>query len=119
MLDAPHIEIHWQSVTVIDGDTFKVGDVRYRLQNIDAPELNGRCEAERMLARLAKFYFTQFFFSWTDADITPTATLHGKDQYGRVLVTMTMEGVDVGEAMIEGGFAVRWEGRRASWCLQD
>ena len=39
---------------VIDGDTVMLGQRRVRLTGYDAPELDGACEAERLLARRAQ-----------------------------------------------------------------
>lgn len=121
MLDAPQIEIHWQDASVIDGDTIDVGGIRYRIENIDAPEIRGRCKAERMLARLAASHLAEVMLSGTfeDADTTITVTPSGKDQYGRTLARLSVRGVDIGETMVGEGYAVRWEGRRASWCAHD
>lgn len=39
---------------VVDGDTVMLGERRVRLTGYDAPELDGACEAERLLARRAQ-----------------------------------------------------------------
>jgi endonuclease YncB( thermonuclease family) len=39
---------------VVDGDTVMLGERRVRLTGYDAPELAGKCEAERRLALLAR-----------------------------------------------------------------
>ena len=39
---------------VVDGDTLAIGQRRIRLTGYDAPELDGECEAERRLAKVAR-----------------------------------------------------------------
>jgi endonuclease YncB( thermonuclease family) len=42
------------ALLAIDGDTIEIQGERIRLENVDTPELNGKCDAEKMLARVAK-----------------------------------------------------------------
>lgn len=101
------------SLRVIDGDTVALGDERIRLANIDAPERDGNaeCDAERMLAEVASLQLWQILQS---GPVTIERT--GRDRYGRTLATLSVDGRDVGETLIEGQLAVNWVGRRHDWC---
>jgi len=108
---------------VIDGDTVRVRariwlgqelltDVR--LRGIDAPELRGRCAAERDRAREAK--------AWLDARITgrtvSLSDISGDKYGGRVVARLTtQEGDDVSAGLLAHGLAQPYGGRRrGKWC---
>jgi len=41
------------------------------------------------------------------------------DKYGRLLVTMRVDGVNVKETLVDEGYAVEYSGgRRISWCAK-
>ena len=80
---------------IIDGDTFWHQGRRYRIWGIDAPEMgeaNGAA-AKQHLERLA---------NQRDLNIIPRDT----DVYGRVVVQVFCGRRDIGEAMVEDGFAL-------------
>ena len=95
---------------VADGDTFTCGGERIRIEGIDAPEINGRCPSERALAIRARQRLSEL--------LRGQVTLSGnrRDRYGRALRRVVVNGVDVGEALIEEGYARVWRGRREPWC---
>jgi len=39
-----------------------------------------------------------------------------KDKYGRTLARVSVDDVDLGEALIKEGLARKWEGKRGPWC---
>jgi len=101
---------------IVDGDTFWHNRIKYRLQNIDAPETGAKaqCESERRRADAATVELQR---------LMRTPYLHyrtmGKDRYGRVLVRIETHQGDVGETMIAGGYARPYEGGyrdRGQWC---
>jgi endonuclease YncB( thermonuclease family) len=94
--------------TNYDGDTFRA---TFRVSNIDAPEIKGKCEAERKLAQQAKVFTEQFL-----ARENVTIKQNGVDQYGRILATVEAGGRDLGQALIAAGLARTWKGRRENWC---
>lgn len=100
---------------VVDGDTFWIEGEKVRIVGIDAPETSGsdRC----------KYLRTGKNPSWCDFELgskarTALGTLlssgsveiyrQGYDKYGRTLATVSVSGRDVGDALIEQGFARRW-----------
>lgn len=131
-------------ISVIDGDTIEVRvriwlgqdiSTRVRLAGIDAPELKGKCERERVLARRARAYLVAQLASRA-SEVGPEAgsgaglgagsgpgvvrlrdIRYGK-YAGRVLALVeTPDGVDLGQGLITAGLARPYAGRaRASWC---
>lgn len=99
------------AITWIDGDTFEAGEVRYRIEGLDAPEMRGSCLAERRLAALALAHARSLTARARVAEIHPGAL----DRYGRTLAGLTLDGRDFTAAMIEAGYGQEWR-RRRSWC---
>lgn len=94
-----------------DGDTLQIGDTRYRLYGIDAPELHQSCEtadgkswpcgreAQKRLKVLA-------------GRGPITCTTQARDRFDRVVAICRTETVpDLGEALVREGFAVNFGGR--------
>jgi endonuclease YncB( thermonuclease family) len=66
-----------RSFRVVDGDTLALN---IRLANVDSPEVRGKCEAEKQLAKLATD-FTRHFL----AERPVMITTEGVGKYGRVI----------------------------------
>lgn len=94
----------------VDGDTFWLAGEKVRIANIDTPEINGKCDRERALARQARDRLA--------ALMDGTIVLHrqGRDRYGRVLARVVVNDRDVGQILIAEGLAREWTGRRLPWC---
>lgn len=86
-----------------DGDTFRA---TFRVSNIDAPEIDGKCDAERKMAQQARVFTEQFL-----ARGNVIIKQNGVDQYGRVLATVEAGGKDLGQALIEARLARPWKGK--------
>lgn len=103
---------------VVDGDTLVLKSRRIRIANIDAPELEGaQCEAERRLAVLATRRLTELL------DAGPIKVIEGDpasgrviDRHGRTLALVEVGGRDIGAALVKGGYARPWVGKRLPWC---
>lgn len=94
-------------VSVVDGDTLKMGQTRIRLFGIDAPESRQACqtatgrdwwcgtEASQAMRALAQ---------------GRTATCHVQDidRYGRAVAICEVDGRDVSEALVEQGLAIAY-----------
>jgi endonuclease YncB( thermonuclease family) len=97
-------------VSVADGDSFRLNGERYRLQNIDAPELHQTCkdrsgrtwacgrEARDQLRKL----LNQQAFSCEKIS---------RDRFGRFVAVCDSGGRDIGETMIRNGWATAYKGR--------
>jgi endonuclease YncB( thermonuclease family) len=91
---------------VVDGDTIWHQGEKIRIAEIDTPEMNGRCAAERTKARRARDRLVQLL------NARPVRfTRTGRDRYGRTLANFG----PVSEALIREGLATRWP-RRGRWC---
>jgi endonuclease YncB( thermonuclease family) len=101
-------------VRVIDGDTLVAAGERIRLRDIDAPELKGaRCANERDLAESAAALLEQLL------ERGPVTVIrYGKDQYGRTLAYVMVDGRPVQERLVGWQLAEWWDGRgpRPRWC---
>jgi micrococcal nuclease len=102
---------------VYDGDTVELlcGAQRLtaRLQGFDTPETKEpRCAAEAALGHAATLRLRALL-----RGTTPQIYRHGHDKYGRDLVTLLLDGQNVGETLIAEGLAHRYSGgTRAGWC---
>lgn len=97
---------------VVDGDTFWLGGEKFRIANIDTPELSTpRCSAERRLAQRATGRLLELLVG---QDIA--IERRGLDKYGRTLALVAAQGRDVGDVLVAEGLARVWGGRRLPWC---
>lgn len=83
-----------------DGDTFRA---TFRIANIDAPEIDGKCDVERKLAIQARD-FTRSWLAKGKAVIRQDPK-RGVDPYGRILVLVERDGEDLGKSLIARGLA--------------
>ena len=104
---------------VVDGDTVSLScktlaATRGRIRGIDAPELfSASCVSEAIAAQQAKWALQRLLWSTKKTQIT----FHGPDKFGRELVTIIADKMNVAEQMIEKGHARRYNGgERRSWC---
>jgi endonuclease YncB( thermonuclease family) len=91
-------------IRVIDGDTLDVGGVRVRLHGIDAPEAKQRCETEQGV--------TWDCGAWVSREVraryqgkSATCEALDRDRYGRVVARCTVDGQDMGAALVRDGLA--------------
>ena len=107
-------------IRVIDGDTIEVRahlwlglelTTRVRLSDIDAPELDGGCPAERELAKAARAFLT--------GTLSPAVTLRDvrQDKYGGRVVARVFDrnGRDLGRLLTEARLAIPLQVTPA-WC---
>lgn len=100
---------------VIDGDTLRDGEERYRVENIDAPERGHRalCAEERALAEAARTYLIDWVASARRVEAEPIGR---RDRYGRVVARIEIDGVDLGERLMARGLAQPWRGAKSDFC---
>lgn len=102
-----------ESIRVIDGDTFDYRGQRIRIADIDTPEIDGRCAAERDRAQAAKRRLRTLI---GDGGFSLIPSGRDEDPYGRKLRLVMRGGRSVGAQLVSEGLARRWEGRRRPWC---
>ncbi len=101
---------------VVDGDTIddRARGVRYRIANIDAPEVDGaKCYREAARGQLAKWALVRIIREAKDVRVRATFRT---DRYGRRVAFILVDSVDVGETLVSRGLAVPWAGMRRRWC---
>ena len=94
-------------VSVTDGDGLRIGDQRIRLWGIDAVELHQRCE------RNGAAYACGIEARNALQSLLRTGELScekvDRDRYGRPVARCTVDGADLGAAMVRAGWAVDFE----------
>ena len=97
---------------VVDGDTFWLDRTKYRIADIDAPEV-GRpgCPAELALGQQATLRLAELLVDGR-FEVQPT----GVDKYGRTLAIVSMDGRSVGLQLVRERLAHAWVGPKRSWC---
>lgn len=106
-------------ISVVDGDTVTLmcgesGIGRARIVGYDTPEKYApKCVGEFLAAERAGWALRTLIQKAGQIEIAH----QGSDQYGRSLVVMTLDGLDVARAMIRAGHARQYAGGlRGSWC---
>ena len=104
---------------VVDGDTVSLicpedGMVSARLQGFDTPEKYApKCLGEFLAAERASWHLRALIQGADRMEIRQ----QGKDLYGRMLVTLEIDGVDVARRMIRAGHGRQYGGGlRGTWC---
>lgn len=109
---------------IFDGDTFSAQvmlekdveiTVRVRLINIDTPEMNAKCKAEKVMAQSAKDLLKTILPRGVVVDLQNIKD----DKYlGRINANVILpNGRDVGLVMVDSGLARPYSGgKRRSWC---
>lgn len=98
---------------VHDGDTLHWRGEKMRLENVNTPELDGKCEYERKLAIRAR---DRLLVLLNSGRVTYTSYGYDRMQKPRLLVRISVNGVDVGSTLIREGLARVWDGKRHPWC---
>jgi len=85
-----------------------------RLAGVDTPEIHGKCDREKLLARQAQA-FTQRLLN--EAKQIELVNMR-RDKYFRVLAGIRVDGIDVARQLLEAGLAVPYDGgtKTANWC---
>jgi endonuclease YncB( thermonuclease family) len=108
--------------SVIDGDTLEIHSTRVRLEGIDAPESRQICIEK--IGQVDQFHSGQlgpierqkipsgrraaFFLADLIGAKPVTCTPDGVDRYRRVLAHCTVDGADIGRALVRAGWALAY-----------
>ena len=110
-------------ISVYDGDTFRVDidslspivgkNIRIRLNGVDTPEIQGKCQYEKDLALKARDFVRN---KLTNAkEIKLTKLQRGK--YFRVVADVMVDGVSLEKELLENKLAYKYTGgKKSSWC---
>ena len=110
--------------SIYDGDTFRANIPDYppiigqhmgiRINGVDTPEMRGKCEQEKLLARKAKQYTV------TKLRSAKTIELYNmqRGKYFRIVADVYADGQSVGEGLVREGLAVVYDGGKKvkDWC---
>jgi micrococcal nuclease len=103
-----------RSTCVVDGDTFWLEGVKYRVADYNTPEIGQpQCPTEAALGRKATSRFAQLL---SEGPFEMRRIDRDEDQYGRKLRIVERNGKSVGEILVAEGLAHQWRGRREGWC---
>ena len=117
-LPAASAEYRAKYLSNYDADTLRLEingrNEAVRLSEIDAPEIRGKCDSEKVLAIRGR----EFTRTWAmRSDLTLTTGKREREKYGRLLGEITnTEGESLSEKLIEAGLARPWKGKRERWC---
>ena len=102
-------------LTVVDGDTVNLAGQSIRLVGFDTPETyRAECASERRLGDAATDRLRDLLARASSAQL---AYLPRRDQYGRDLARLMLDGQDVADIMVGEGLGRRYTGgHRQSWC---
>ena len=102
-------------LTVVDGDTVRLTGDTIRLVGFDTPETyRAQCDAERAHGAAAAERLRELLARASSARL---AYLPRRDQYGRDLARLILDGRDVADIMVGEGLARRYcGGQRSPWC---
>ena len=104
-------------VTVVDGDTIKLGDVKIRFNGIDAPEINQTCVASEGKVACGKISKDILLTKVTNNKIS--CTDEGKDFYGRVLGECFVNGESLSSYLVREGFAFAYRKYSDKYILDE
>lgn len=103
-----------RTTCVVDGDTFWLDGTKYRISDINTPEIGSpECGAEAALGEQATIRLVSLLnsggFSLRRID-------RDEDSFGRKLRIVTRSGQSIGNTLVTEGLAEPWTGSRRSWC---
>ena len=104
-------------VTVVDGDTIKIDDVKIRFSGIDAPEINQTCVASEGKVACGKISKDILLTKVTNNKIS--CTDEGKDFYGRVLGECFVNGESLSSYLVREGFAFAYRKYSDKYILDE
>lgn len=99
---------------VIDGDTFRAGRERLRIENLDAPDIgdHAKCALEAQRGARSAAYAREL----VDRGPVTIWPIGRRDRYGRELVRVSIGSKDFATLMIAAGLGRPWRGRSSDWC---
>lgn len=103
-----------RTTCVVDGDTFWLEGIKYRISDIDTPEISeSRCAEEKALGEQATIRLQSLLNAGA---FGLRAGLRDEDKYGRKLREVYRGGQSLGAQLVDEGLAHRWIGFKQSWC---
>lgn len=100
---------------IVDGDTFWYRGEKYRISDINTPEVSQpACEEERRLGKAAQAALLKEFNAGGIRLVQ--AERRNVDRYDRKLRIAVRGDVSIGQILVRNGLAHVWEGHKLDWC---
>ena len=110
-------------ISVYDGDTFRVDidslppivgkNIPIRLNGVDTPEIQGKCQHEKDLALKARDFVRNKLANAKEIKLTNLQ----RGKYFRVVANVLLDGVSLEQDLLENKLAYKYTGgKKSSWC---
>ena len=110
-------------ISVYDGDTFRVDidslppivgkNMPIRLNGVDTPEIQGKCQYEKDLALKARDFVRNKLANAKEIKLTNLQ----RGKYFRVVANVILDGVSLEQDLLENKLAYKYSGgSKSSWC---
>ncbi len=110
-------------ISVYDGDTFRVDidslppivgkNIPIRLNGVDTPEIQGKCQYEKDLAIKARDFLRNKLANAKEIKLTKLQ----RGKYFRVVADVMIDGVSLEQELLENKLAYKYTGgKKSSWC---
>ena len=110
-------------ISVYDGDTFRVDidslppivgkNIPIRLNGVDTPEIQGKCQYEKDLALKARDFVRNKLANAKEIKLTNLQ----RGKYFRVVANVLLDGVSLEQELLENKLAYKYTGgKKSSWC---
>ena len=110
-------------ISVYDGDTFRVNidslppivgkNIPVRLEGVDTPEINGKCQYEKDLALKARDFVRRKLLNATEIKLNDLQ----RGKYFRIVAKVYIDGVSLEEELLQNGLAYQYNGgKKSNWC---
>ena len=110
-------------ISVYDGDTFRVDidslppivgkNIRIRLNGVDTPEIQGRCQYEKDLALKARDFVRNKLANAKEIKLTKLQ----RGKYFRVVADVMIDGISLEQELLDNELAYKYTGgKKSSWC---
>ena len=110
-------------ISVYDGDTFRVDidslppivgkNIPIRLNGVDTPEIQGKCQYEKDLALKARDFVRNKLANAKEIKLTKLQ----RGKYFRVVADVMIDGVSLEQELLDNALAYKYTGgKKSSWC---
>ena len=110
-------------ISVYDGDTFRVDidslspivgkNIPVRLEGVDTPEINGKCQYEKDLAIEARDFVRNKLSKAKEIKLNEIQ----RGKYFRVVAKVFIDGVSLEKELLDKGLAYKYKGgKKINWC---
>jgi hypothetical protein len=112
-VDVPSARV--PQVLVLEPDALVIDGRHVRLSNAAAPHFapHASCWAEALAAREVRQNVQGLVAGAREVTVTPTG---GADEYNRILARVTVDGVDLGQSLLDDGLAAAPGATPFDWC---